>query len=152
MAPLWWFWSCRKLRISQVCLFRFLPLCPLLSSCSLALDLVESSCREVVQFGCVCGTKKYRESEHLVSSRKLVFLPLSLPCLQSVFLSPSLMSLLLLSPLVNVSFRFSAFPSLILQRSHSGFRADLSKSPSEEGRRQKERKGENGGRLCLRER
>lgn len=57
----------------------------------------------------------------------------------------------------SVSFGFSAFPSLILQRRRSGFRADLSKSPTEEERgkeRERERdsrRGTNGGRLCLRE-
>lgn len=81
--------------------------------------------------------------------------PLSCPCFQSIFLS--LTSLLLLSPrLVSVGFGFSAFPSLILQKCHSGFRADLSLRVPLRKKRGKERKGEkrrgrNGERLCLRE-
>lgn len=106
-----------------------------------------------------CG-KKERKKNVNMERIFFFFLPedsssssshLSLRCLYSIFLSLSLASLLLSAC---DSFDFSAFPSLILQRSHSGFRADHSKSPTEEewGKEisRERRRGQNGGRLCLR--
>lgn len=77
------------------------------------------------------------------SSSLFASFPLS-PCDRSIFLSPSLTSLLLLSPSCQCQLRiFSASPSLILQGSHSGSRADLYKSPTEIDRgKERERKKE----------
>ena len=112
-------------------------------------------------FGGVSVTKKKRQSERgqkFSFQQTAALLPpsfLSLPPLH-----PSLSVFNVSTPalplLVNVSFGFfyffffPALPSLILQGSHSGFSADLSKSPTVEDMGVKGGRGRNGGRLCLR--
>lgn len=79
----------------------------------------------------------------------------TLPRIQSIFLSHSLTSQLPALPplLLSVSaLDFQLLPLLILQRSRSGFRADLAKSPAEGERERgakRGKRGRNGERDCV---
>ena len=157
---MWRFWSGKKaqnLHFGRLCLrclaFQLQPFLRSLSSPVLLPFAFQFILIQLQRGGSIWAClwnnthkrKKKRERETAWTWREILFASDSsstLPRIQSIFLSHSLTSQLPALPPLPLSVSaldFQLFPSLILQRSRSGFRADLAKSPAEgerEGQRE----------------